>query len=163
MLLLYSMALALLINMLVNRQFAFRVPHIRLVSLALGGAALQALSALSPERPADLRLVMWALGAAFVATALYANREVPGVRLILTGLMLNALVILVNEGMPVAATQSGSAMYDVYRHMDSSTLMPWLGDALPDPTLLWLMSPGDVLMAVGTAVALSIAPRQRAS
>lgn len=162
MLLLYVVIIALLINATVNRRIGLTVPRsVRLAWVAIAGLALQALSGLGPQGATNLRLATWAMGAAAVAIMLAGNRDMPGASVAFVGLMLNALVILANEGMPVILDQPEASMFGFYRYSDASTLMPWLGDSLPDPTQQWLMSPGDVLMVIGIAVALSTAAPER--
>jgi hypothetical protein len=86
------------------------------------------------------------------------------------GLVLNVLVVLLNGGMPVAvpgAVDSGSTAALIreslgfYQIAGESTIGAELGDSmlLRLSTAKLLLSPGDVVLAVGVAVFVSAAMR----
>ena len=85
-----------------------RKPGVRSLRLGLAALAVQALVVVLPLRAVGLPL---ALGAVLLLAALVvllavarANGRLPGVPLLALGLLLNLVVVLVNLGMPVAAT-----------------------------------------------------------
>jgi hypothetical protein len=91
-----------------------------------------------------------------VVAFLIANRYLPGVFLVASGLLLNAVVMAANGAMPVdpAAIQAlgiGEVEVPLGKHtlMDESTRLPWLADILPLPPLRTIISVGDVVLAAG--------------
>jgi len=90
--------------------------------------------------------------------------------LIAIGTGSNLLVVLANEGMPVIAAEPGvvqrvAASAGFYALENAATIAPWLGDAL-GLTLAnraFLLSAGDILLAVGVVIAIveSTLVRQR--
>jgi hypothetical protein len=120
-----------------------------------------------------------AYAAGLVGSALAAlgfclrNLHVRGVPLVTLGLLLNALVVLVNGAMPVstaAAARAGTSTASIAagsdpRHViagDATTLRS-LGDIVPVPLPLQpeVASPGDVLVAAGLAELLCLGMRRR--
>jgi hypothetical protein len=114
--------------------------------------------------------VRWlALAAAITCALAYcvANRAVPGTGLVGTGLLLNALVIVLNGGMPVsadAAVRAGVTAADAVadpRHVPTGpgTALAALGDVVPVPLPLRpeVVSAGDLLVAAGLAQLLATA------
>ncbi|HVU73910.1 MAG TPA: DUF5317 family protein [Mycobacteriales bacterium] len=106
-------------------------------------------------------LVAALLAAGFVL----ANRGVPGLGLILAGLLCNLVVITANSGvMPVKVTQlarvgksTGALLHDpLHAPEDSTTSLAFLDDWIPVVSPLpWgsaVASPGDVLVASGVAL-----------
>jgi hypothetical protein len=154
-----------------------------LVGAALGGS----LTRLERLGLRDLRLVVVAIviqaigslaltGTAYViamvaslalATAFVVrNPQLPGRALIVGGLALNALVILVNGSMPVAASAARDAGVDLSsirddpRHsvMGAHTHLSWLADRIP-LALPWqpqVLSVGDVLVAAGVGLLVAV-------
>jgi hypothetical protein len=101
------------------------------------------------------------LAAAFVGS----NRGVPGLGLVLAGLVANLAVITANDGrMPVSIDQvarigrsTGAVLHDpLHQLQDSSTSLAVLDDWIPVVSPLpWgsaVASPGDVLVAAGVAL-----------
>lgn len=91
-----------------------------------------------------------------VAVWLLANRHLPGVAWAAAGFLLNALVISVNQAMPVSAWAAGvagahSSVGAGVKHelMNGGTILPWLGDILPLPPTEEVFSIGDLLIAAG--------------
>jgi len=145
---------------------------------AVAGGSLSRLGELPLRRP---WLVVAALGlqlaGAIVGGPLYAvglllsavlttlflvrNRGLRGIGLVALGLASNALVVGLNEAMPVsqsAAGRAGITTQDLLvgadpRHEPSgpTTRLPWLADVVPLPLPLRpeVLSPGDVLIAAG--------------
>lgn len=102
-----------------------------------------------------------AASAVLVGVFLARNRQVPGVGLVMLGLLLNALVVGVNGAMPVsiyAAARAGVATGALGavgdgRHelVDADTRLVALGDVVPVPLPLRpeVVSIGDALLASG--------------
>lgn len=94
------------------------------------------------------------------------NRGRPGLLLAIGGLALNAVVIILNAGMPVslaAVERAGVPLSRVPLDTDplreeltTETVLPWLGEAVPLalPIRPAVVSPGDVLVAAGSALFL---------
>lgn len=114
-------------------------------------------------------IAIWA--ACTLALLVLVSREFtrPGMAIAAFGMGLNALVILLNAGMPVvqppmftaeetAAAIAGSSGF--YVLADERTVLPLLGDVLPAAN--GLASIGDVLLSVGIAVLIvySMQPRR---
>jgi hypothetical protein len=134
---------------------------LRWSGLLFAGVALQALVDLDATRgflpgagwtSYALLLVSQLLVLAWVV----ANWHLPGTRLVMLGLGLNALVMAANGAMPVdpaairalgidGATVSGG------KHvlLDDATRLPWLADIWPLPPLRSIISVGDVVLAAG--------------
>ncbi|MGH2857501.1 MAG: DUF5317 domain-containing protein [Solirubrobacteraceae bacterium] len=91
---------------------------------------------------------------------LWANRRLPGVPVIATGALLNALAIVANGGvMPASETAeriAGLLHTGAGFHNSSALAHPvllWLGDIIPWPgPLSNMLSIGDVLIYAGTLV-----------
>jgi len=101
-----------------------------------------------------LALVMSLTGLVLVALVAVVNRALPGAWLVVIGSLLNALVTLVNSGMPVdpvALAASGKAAPADGLHvlLRSDTLLPFLADVLLAPVVNNIYSVGDVLLAIG--------------
>ena len=91
-----------------------------------------------------------------VAVFLLLNRQLPGMWLAALGLLLNALVIGANQGMPVsreAAELAGfsevPALGIKHEVLHPDTVFPWLADVIPLPGLTKILSIGDVILAAG--------------
>jgi Family of unknown function (DUF5317) len=92
---------------------------------------------------------------------LWANRRLPGMRLIGTGAISNALAITVNGGvMPASAWAERVSGLHLRAGFDNSAhvahpLLPWLGDIIPWPgPLANVLSIGDCLIYLGVLVLL---------
>lgn len=93
-----------------------------------------------------------ALVVAQVAPLAFAwlNRALPGMRLVLAGVALNAAVILANGGMPVAG---GSVTADGrHRALRSGDHLATLADVVALRPLGVVVSAGDLVLAAGVAV-----------
>lgn len=95
-------------------------------------------------------VVLWASICALLAIQVWASaRTMPGLTVAATGLILNLLVVLLNEGMPFISESSlGASGLAFYHRGGQGTILPWLADILPMPGGL-LVSVGDVLLATG--------------
>lgn len=161
----YSAALVVMISL-----FAFGrwVPAVRirldrggtLVALFILQAVLRSWVGMEPR--SDVALTAWSLIMLCVSAALYLNRGVPGIPLVLLGVLVNVLVVVVNGGMPIVRTvfDSGTVPSGFYHLASSATQLSWMGDVLPDPTGRWLMSLGDLLLMVGAATAIVAGERR---
>jgi hypothetical protein len=107
-------------------------------------------------------------GLALIAWAFYAwvNRAIHGAALIAAGLAANALVLLVNGAIPVsteAAARAGAdpvavSTADNHQPADDDAALAWLGKSIPVafPPRPEVVSPGDLAVAAGLAVAVSM-------
>ena len=124
------------------------------VAVQIGVDALAAREVLGDATTLGWLLLL--LSQVLVVGFLVANLHLPGVLLIATGLLLNAVVMAANGAMPVdpAAIQAlglGDVEVQPGKHtlMDADTLLPWLADILPLPPLRTIISAGDVVLAAG--------------
>ena len=125
-----------------------------------------------------LPTALYWLGLATAAACAFAycvrNRSVFGLGLVGAGLLLNALVIALNAGMPVSPRAAARAGVDYAetvadpRHVPADDVtLSWLGDTIPVPLPVRpeVVSPGDVLVAAGlgqlVATAMLAAPTSR--
>ncbi len=93
-------------------------------------------------------------GLLLVAVVAVVNRLVPGAWLIALGSILNAIVAVVNGGMPIdpgALTASGKPAPSDGLHvlLGPDTVLPFLADVLLVPLVNNIYSVGDVVLAVG--------------
>jgi hypothetical protein len=74
--------------------------------------------------------------------------------LVAVGVVLNLAVICANEGrMPARTEEIPSSHEGEYRIMDNRTRLWFLGDWIPVRD--WLLSPGDVCLYAGLAIAIA--------
>jgi len=93
---------------------------------------------------------------ALVAIWLVRNRYLPGMLLIAAGLAMNVVVVAANGAMPVdpaaidALGLEGTRV-PIGRHtlLTDATRLPWLADIWALPWLRSIVSPGDVVLAMG--------------
>jgi hypothetical protein len=105
-----------------------------------------------------------------------ANLHLPGMPVVLIGLLANLLVIVANGGrMPVTtaamqATEQSGLIPILQRHedpghllVDANTRLPWLADWIPlDALNHKVVSPGDILAALGLTITVGFAvPRRK--
>lgn len=94
---------------------------------------------------------------AAVGVFLIRNWKLPGMSLAGAGMVLNVMVISANGAMPVSQRAAeligleGPPRDLGLKHelLGPDTLLPWLADVIPLPVLNRLISPGDVLIALG--------------
>lgn len=101
-----------------------------------------------------LALVASLAGLLLVSVVAVLNRALPGAWLIALGSFLNAVVTLVNAGMPVdpgalAASGKPAPSDGLHVLIGSDTRLPFLADVLLAPVVNNIYSVGDVLLAVG--------------
>jgi hypothetical protein len=128
--------------------------------------ALQALAELAPDdqgwsRPVTVGLVLGSYVPLLLLVAF--NRTMRGMWLVGVGILLNFTVIVANGGMPVmseaaylaagAAAEAGILASSKHVLMDSSTMLPFLGDVIPIRLFGYaqVISIGDVFLALGLA------------
>jgi len=94
---------------------------------------------------------------ALLGLFLVINRQMPGTRLMMSGTLMNALVIVLNGGvMPATATAERLAGLRLGGGFHNSMhlahpVLPWLGDIIPWPgPLPNVLSVGDCLIFAGT-------------
>lgn len=137
-----------------------------LIAMMLIQVVLPSAASLVGAAASFLTLVAWVVTALAGMTLALINHPKPGMLLVGVGLMLNALVIGANGGMPVlvpaVALASGVSAHSISETLAHSPLhipagfetrLLFLGDVLPAPVpitgTLLVVSLGDVLMMVG--------------
>jgi hypothetical protein len=116
-------------------------------------------------------VLIWVLGAAFVAVNLRARSA--GVRaglvLLAIGFTLNTVTILANGAMPVSADAARGAGLPAairpdarYEPVSDRTVLSFLGDVVAVPVLGKVISPGDLAMFAGISGLLIAAARSSA-
>jgi hypothetical protein len=130
--------------------------HLRLHrwGLALIAVALQAPAMAIAGVPASvIGPVMLALSYALVVAFLFANRWIPGARVITIGLLLNLTVVVSNGGMPVQATaieRSGGDPGVLAQARDEKHHLMDGGDVLtPIADVIWLPAPASIVISIG--------------
>jgi hypothetical protein len=136
--------------------------RLRWLWAAPGALALQVLIvivAASADRTllAALHVVSYVIAAAF----LWANREIPGVRVLALGMLANAIAIVSNGGvMPASITAQRIAglTYGPGFHNSAAIAHPhllWLGDIIPVPgPMPNVLSVGDCIIFTGLLILL---------
>jgi hypothetical protein len=124
----------------------------------------------------DSPILTWIYISAFIATGAWiaynAGSQIHrGLRVslavIAAGWLLNAVVILVNGGMPVVphTDEPGQATADaITEHVESyrtveltdDTRLPWLSDVIEIPSSTQIISPGDALLTLGIAMLVGV-------
>ena len=94
-----------------------------------------------------------------VALFMGLNRKLPGMPIAAVGLVLNAIVIFLNDAMPVSRWAAGIAGATLGQDLGvkhevagPNTILPILADVIPIPYTSWVVSIGDVVLAVGIGV-----------
>jgi hypothetical protein len=143
----------------------FRWPWLVVAALLVRGATL-----LTPLRNIEgIQYVYLASLAAVLGWMLWNVNRVRGIWLAGIGTALNVVVIAANGArMPVSAELAGPFLVQrghlgQYALMAPGTHLNWLADwiALPGPFKLEAYSPGDLILAVGTAVVIVLAMRSQ--
>ena len=141
----------------------FRWPWFVVAALLVRGATL-----LTPLRTVEgIQYVYLASLAAVLGWMLWNLNRVRGIWLAAAGTALNLVVIAANGArMPVSAELAGPVLVQrghlgQYALMTPGTHLNWLADwiALPGPFKLEAYSPGDLILAAGTAVVIVLAMR----
>ncbi len=134
--------------------------------LLLTALALSVLGVLGGWLWEPLLGVLSSLSWLMVALYAWVNRAVPGVALVAVGLAANGLVLLLNGAVPVSTDAAARAGADPTVLVGPSgrepigpeTLLPWLGKTVPVafPPRPEVVSPGDVAVAAGLALAVGL-------
>ncbi len=141
-----------------------RITDLRLRCLWIPMVALALQVLITTIAPAGHQTVHEAIHiATYVLLGLFLviNRQVPGARIMTSGTLLNALVIVLNGGvMPAAATAERLAGLRLGGGFHNSMhlahpVLPWFGDIIPWPgPLPNVLSVGDCLIFAGTVLLL---------
>lgn len=109
--------------------------------------------------PATVEAAVLVLTYAAVAFFLALNRHLPGMLIAAVGMSLNAIVIVLNGAMPVSLWAARIAGLELkgdlgvkHEVAGPHTVLGFLGDIIPIPMTLQVVSIGDVVMAVGIAL-----------
>jgi Family of unknown function (DUF5317) len=90
-----------------------------------------------------------------VVVFLALNHRLPGMLVAALGLALNVIVIAANGAMPVSPEAARVADTEVtiegigHEPITDDTVLPWLADVIPLPGLRFIVSTGDVVLALG--------------
>lgn len=172
------LVVVLLVALVVGRRLGGRVDRLagvpfRSLRLLLSAAVVQLLGFLVSNVVAVAWPVALAVSAVFVSLFLARNYQILGVPLMAAGLLLNALVVIVNGAMPVsldAAERAGIAAerLDLDDHprkepVTAETRLPWLGRVVPValPIHREVATPGDLLLAAGLGLLVVTGMRRR--
>lgn len=132
---------------------------------AVGLAPLAALVLLAGDRwfGGAVGLALTATGYALLTGFAAANWRRPGMVLIGVGLLTNVAVIAADGGMPVRYQPPGVALGHHHHGLSSRDHLAGLADIVPVPALGETVSPGDLLIGAGGALAVffSLAPDPR--
>ena len=144
-------------------QLRFRYEWIILLTFVAQGVARGRLTGVHATSAGT---TVWIMSSTLLMLALLAERRRPGVLLAWTGVGLNLVAVLANNGMPVvlpAGVDPGLASASIVRTLGfyqvagKSTLGAIWGDVLVVKlgAALLVLSPGDVLLATGVAVIIA--------
>jgi len=127
------------------REFQLRAFPVLLAAILMRGVALAV-----PR----VGLPLEVLGIAAIGLVALINRRTTGMVLIAVGCALNVLVIVVNQGMPVASDallSAGAEMPHDPLHvvLGEATRLPALGDIIPVGPFHSVYSVGDLAIAIG--------------
>ena len=95
-----------------------------------------------------------AAGAGYALLAGYSwrHRTHPGMAMVLAGLVSNLTVIVVNRGMPVRGVSPGIST-GLHHGMTAADHLTGLADVISLPVLAMTVSPGDLVLSLGGAIA----------
>lgn len=105
-------------------------------------------------------VVLWTLAGLMLAGLAMMNASYTGMRFVCIGLILNALVVILNAGMPVRIESSHGrdeavvalAQSPLHREMTTDTRLQFLGDLILLPGPSWnsaVVSVGDISLLLG--------------
>lgn len=122
------------------------------------GVLLQLAVTFLPWAPLEERgYIVILIASAAAALFMFFNRHLGGMALAAAGLAVNVVVIALNAGMPVserAIEIAGAPELEPegeHLALVESTKLPWLTDVIPIPIAGSVLSPGDILLALGLA------------
>jgi hypothetical protein len=174
------LVVVLLVSLLIGRLLGGRTERLagvpfRSLRLLLSAAVAQLLGFLVSNVVAVAWPIALAVSAVFITLFLARNYQILGVPLAAAGLLLNALVVIVNGAMPVslsAAERAGitADRLDLDDHprkepAAATTRLPWLGRVVPValPIHREVATPGDLLLAAGLGLLIVSGMRPRRS
>ncbi len=132
--------------------------RLRRLPLVFVGLAVQVVfEAWKPEWLSEgLTIALLIVSDILVLLFIIPNRRTPGIALVGLGLMLNALVITANGGMPVSERAVEIAGAPEIRggrlkheRLTDDAVLPGLGDVIPVPVVGEVLSIGDLVLALG--------------
>jgi hypothetical protein len=101
-------------------------------------------------------IALFAFTQTLVVIFLLVNWRLPGMWLAALGLILNVVVISANGGMPIKVDESRRGEFAESGEIDldhelitTDTVLPFLGDVIPLPFTIRVISIGDVVLALG--------------
>lgn len=137
-------------------EFRLRYEIVLLVAFVAQGVAR---GRIAGTHATSWGMLVWIAASVSLCVLLVANLKHAGALVAAAGVLLNLLVVLANGGMPVTAGEGGvggaiAQSAGFYRLANDGTLALWAGDAmeLAIGGAQFLVSPGDVLLAVGVAI-----------
>lgn len=178
-LLLDAVVLALLLTVVTGRSLTrFAATRLRFEWLLLPLLVIQLMLPTAGELLGGERTVLvgiWLVVMCGLVLIVLANRSYLGILLAGLGIALNALVIAANWGMPVSehavsivvGSEYSMSIRDddvVHIRLCEGTRLPPLADVIPLPGPAWhrgVLSAGDIILAVGAALFVYEASRER--
>ena len=147
---------------LAGRTIPARPPRWTRPALLVAGVALVLTSRWIPGPPGGATL---ALGYGTLAGFAAANWRRAGLLLVTAGLLANAAVVAADDGMPVTGLAPGVAAGPHHHGLGAGDHLTALGDDIRIGPLGETVSPGDLLVAIGGALAAFawLEPRRRNS
>jgi Family of unknown function (DUF5317) len=172
------LVVVLLVALAVGHWLGGRLDHVadlpfRSLRLLLSAAVLQLGGFLLSTVLAVAWPVTLAVSAVFIGLFLSRNHQIMGVPLAALGLLLNALVVVVNGAMPVSLDAAARAGVQAERldvgpnprkeAATDDTLLPWLCRVVPValPVHREVATPGDLLLAAGLGLLVVSGMRRR--
>ncbi|MGV8083159.1 MAG: DUF5317 family protein [Coriobacteriia bacterium] len=142
-------------------QLRIHLQWLILPLFVLQGAARGRLPGLDETSVAQL---FWIAVSVILVGSVIANWRFPGMLVAAVGITLNMLVVLLNQGMPVVlktGSASGAQVEGFYHFAQAGDALRFLGDCLTLslPFGYFLLSPGDVVLAVGVVIVIITAMR----
>lgn len=132
-----------------GRELRQRSRPVALIAALVAGVVLELLA--SRLLSGTTSVVAAVTGYSLLCAFALANRLHPGMLLVTAGLLANATVLLANNGMPVSGMPINSTSGD-HHGLRPGGHMTALADVIP--FLSERMSPGDVVLSLGGAVAV---------
>lgn len=109
-----------------------------------------------------LAVAAWGASCVILIALLWTSRRRAGIPLSIAGVCLNALVVMLNDGMPVFASDSVAVQSAFYHRVGPGDTLVWAADVLPLHSG-GVVSLGDVLLVIGVCVFILRASTQPVS
>lgn len=172
------LVVVLVVALVIGHRLGGRVDRLasvpfRSLRLLVSAAVVQLLGFLLSNVLAVAWPITLAISAVFLGVFLVRNFRILGVPLAATGLLLNALAVVVNGAMPVSLSAAERAGIAAQRlDLDENprkepatgeTKLPWLGRVVPValPIHREVATPGDILLAAGLGLLVVTGMRRR--